>query len=158
MGFDDNRDFKLQGARSALPIWTEFMKRAHQHSQYRNVHPFNPPEGIVTEEIDADTGEVATSRCPHVRSEVFIAGTQPVQICHVHGGSGGTQVAGWEPVQPQPVTESGSHEPGENPPVVAAARPNASHPPRSIPITPSSPPQEEKKKGFWQRLKDAFHH
>jgi penicillin-binding protein 1B len=157
LGFDDSRDFKLQGARTALPIWTEFMKRAHQHSQYRNVHSFEPPDGIVTEEIDADTGEVATARCPNRRSEVFIAGTQPVQICRVHGG-GATQVAGWEPVQQQPVTESASGETNGNPPVVASARTNEPRPPRSITITPASPPQEEKKKGFWQRLKDAFHH
>ena len=32
VGFDDNRDFKLEGAKSALPIWVEFMKRAHQHA------------------------------------------------------------------------------------------------------------------------------
>jgi penicillin-binding protein 1B len=156
VGFDDNRDLKLQGAQSALPIWVDFMKRAHQHSQYRNVHSFDPPEGIVTQEIDADTGEVATSRCPRVRSEVFIAGTQPVQLCHVHGGGAATQVAGWEPIQQQPVTESAPGNLNANPPVVARAN-NERHP-RSIPITPSEQPQPEKKKGFWQRLKDALSH
>jgi penicillin-binding protein 1B len=30
VGFDDNRDLKLEGARSALPIWTEFMLKAYQ--------------------------------------------------------------------------------------------------------------------------------
>src|SRR6059036_3526386 len=29
VGFDDNRDLNLEGARSALPIWTEFMMKAH---------------------------------------------------------------------------------------------------------------------------------
>jgi hypothetical protein len=38
----------------------------------------------VTAEIDADTGELATAKCPKVRSEVFIAGTQPTAVCHVH--------------------------------------------------------------------------
>ena len=85
VGFDDNRDIKLEGARSALPIWAEFMKRAHQHDEYRNVHAFEPPRGIVTAEIDAETGERATPSCPKVRSEVFIEGTQPVEICHLHG-------------------------------------------------------------------------
>ncbi len=28
VGFDDHRDLKLEGAKSALPIWTEFMKQA----------------------------------------------------------------------------------------------------------------------------------
>ena len=84
VGFDDNRDFKLEGARSALPIWTEFMKRAHKHREYRNVHEFEPPEGIVTYDIDADTGQLATPNCPKVRSQPFIAGTQPVEACRLH--------------------------------------------------------------------------
>jgi penicillin-binding protein 1B len=86
VGFDDNRDIKLEGARSALPIWTEFMKRAHQHPEYRNVHEFTAPPGVVTVQIDAETGELATPNCPNVRSEVFIEGTEPVQVCHLHGG------------------------------------------------------------------------
>ncbi len=40
-------ELDLEGARSALPIWTEFMKRAHKHRQYRNVSEFEPPDGIV---------------------------------------------------------------------------------------------------------------
>ncbi len=85
VGFDDNRDIKLEGAHSALPIWTEFMKRAHQHPEYRNVHGFAAPAGVITAEIDADTGELATPNCPNVRSEVFIDGTQPRAACHLHG-------------------------------------------------------------------------
>src|SRR5580704_610443 len=43
-----------RGARSALPIWTEFMKRAHQQPEYRNVHEFAAPSGVVTARIDAE--------------------------------------------------------------------------------------------------------
>jgi penicillin-binding protein 1B len=87
VGFDDNHDIKLEGARSALPIWAEFMKRAHQHEDYRNVHEFEPPRGIVSAEIDAETGELAVPGCPKVRNEVFADGTQPVQVCHLHGNA-----------------------------------------------------------------------
>jgi penicillin-binding protein 1B len=156
IGFDDNRDFKLEGAHSALPIWVEFMKRAHKHSEYRDVHPFEAPSGIVGEEIDPETGEVATARCPTHRTEVFIAGTQPVQICHLHGG--GTQIAGWDPVQTPSETQDSS-----NSGVVAAAgtpekRVGSASRLRSIPIDPSAPApaREEKKKGFWDRLKSVF--
>jgi penicillin-binding protein 1B len=93
VGFDDNRDFKLEGAHSALPIWTEFMKRAHAHREYRNVHGFSAPDGIVTADIDSETGLLATANCPKTRSEVFLAGTQPVEICTLHGG--GTQITDW---------------------------------------------------------------
>jgi len=151
VGFDDNRDFKLEGARSALPIWTEFMKRAHQHRQYRNVHEFEAPEGVVTADIDADNGLLATPGCPKIRSEVFIAGTQPVEACNLHGG-GRTQVSGWDPVAPAT---------GERNPVVAEnGKPVAGPAPvTSISITPATPPQPEpakKSKSFFGRLKDIF--
>jgi len=157
VGFDDNRDFKLEGAKSALPIWTEFMKRAHQHQEYKSVHAFQPPDGIVTVDIDEETGELAAPNCPKIRSEVFIAGTQPLQICHIHG-SGRTLVSGWDPVQ-QPV----SSVTPESSSVVAASQSSpaaqGAPAPRSIPITPPSaaqPEPEKKKKGFFGRLKDIF--
>jgi penicillin-binding protein 1B len=93
VGFDDNRDFKLEGARSALPIWTDFMVLAHKHREYHNVHGFSAPDGIVTADIDPETGQLATARCPKTRSEVFLAGTQPVETCALHGG--GTQITDW---------------------------------------------------------------
>jgi len=86
VGFDDNADIKLTGARSALPVWTEFMKRAHQHAQYSGARDFDPPRGLVTAEIDVDTGELASPACPKVRTEVFLAGTEPVVECRAHAG------------------------------------------------------------------------
>ena len=145
VGFDDNRDFKLEGAHSALPIWVEFMRRAHQHREYRNVRPFEAPDGIVTVDIDADTGELATPRCPHIRSEVFIAGTQPVQACRVHG-DGRTQVAGWDPVQSQPdsvrpVADNRVSDPGAS---------------RVIHVDPQQPQPQTQKKSIWRRIGDLF--
>jgi penicillin-binding protein 1B len=151
VGFDDNRDFKLEGAHSALPIWVEFMKRAHQHREYRNVHEFDAPDGVVTADVDLDTGQLATPSCPNVRSEVFIAGTQPVEVCRLHGG-GRTQVAGWEP----------SALASDKPVVTAEASQNPQAPAlRSIQIAPAPPPQaspqaEKKRKGFFGRLRSIF--
>lgn len=161
VGFDDNRDFKLEGAKSALPIWTEFMKRAHQHAEYKNVHSFQPPDGVVTADIDEETGELATPNCPKVRSEVFIAGSQPLQICHIHG-NGRTLVSSWDPVQQQnapSASESESHSEVaavQSTQPAQAARPRPA--PRSIPVTPqpAQPEPEPRKKGFFGRLKDIF--
>ena len=36
VGYDDDRELNLTGADSALPIWTEFMKRATQYPAYRD--------------------------------------------------------------------------------------------------------------------------
>lgn len=92
VGFDDNRDIKLEGGKSALPIWTEFMKRAHTHREYKNVHGFEPPQGVVSAEVDVATGKLGTGR-----NEVYVAGTQPVD-----GVTGQTQVFGWDvPEEPK---------------------------------------------------------
>ena len=156
VGFDDNRDFRLEGAHSALPIWLEFMKRAHQHREYRNVHSFDAPDGIVTVQIDADTGGLATPACPRVRNQVFIAGTEPVEPCRLHGG-GRTQVAGWEPTASAPSATTPVTQ--ENQPAAIAAAPHIERKrPRSIPVAPAAAPQPqpEQKKGFFSRLKGIF--
>src|SRR5439155_311458 len=72
VGFDDNRELNLEGAKSALPIWTEFMKRALEYKEYRNTKPFEAPEGIVTLDIDPLSGQPATPSCPTHRQEIFI--------------------------------------------------------------------------------------
>jgi penicillin-binding protein 1B len=84
VGFDDNRELNLEGARSALPVWAEFMKRAAKLREYRDARPFKAPPGIVSAEICADSGQRATGYCPNVRNDVFITGTQPVADCEMH--------------------------------------------------------------------------
>ena len=66
VGFDDNRELDLEGAHSALPIWTEFMKRALQYRGYRNARPFEAPDGIVSAQIDPESGMLATPGCPTI--------------------------------------------------------------------------------------------
>jgi penicillin-binding protein 1B len=159
VGFDDNHDFKLEGAHSALPIWAEFMKNAHRHREYHNVHGFDAPDGIVAAEIDSETGELATSSCPKIRTQVFIAGSQPVDVCKLHGG-GRTIVAGWEPTArpPEKIETLDSRRPvlAEAPPPAAKGQGGS----RSIPITPAATPKpapdKNEKKGFFGRIKDIF--
>jgi len=143
VGFDDNKELHLEGARSALPIWTEFMKRAHQFREYRNVKPFEAPDGIVSVLIDPATGQLAAN-CPDARPELFIAGTQPVEICRLHGGRGAaTQVAAWDVTEPQtaPTRE------------LAQRRPAAQQP---APEQKPARPEPEKKRGFFSRIRDLF--
>jgi penicillin-binding protein 1B len=80
VGFDDNRPLGLSGGQSALPIWTEFMKRAAGLIPLRPKR-FTRLEGIVEVEIDPVTGMVATSRCLERRAELFIKGTEPTLAC-----------------------------------------------------------------------------
>jgi penicillin-binding protein 1B len=83
VGFDDHRELNLEGARSALPIWTEFMKRAAKLPEYGDAKPFRAPRGIVSEAV-CSNGHLATSYCPNTRTEYFIDGSQPVTQCSEH--------------------------------------------------------------------------
>jgi penicillin-binding protein 1B len=178
VGFDDGTDIGLEGARTALPIWAEFMKAAHKHRAYRNVSDFLPPDGIVTAEIDPTTGLLASSGCPTHKTEVFIAGTQPVEVCRVHGGGqAASQISTWDvgpaaaPPPPAPVVAPqgpelpGSAQSQQAP--VSAAQPaaTASHSTRkvkSIPVTPASAsdqdqtPKEQENKSLLDKLKGIF--
>jgi penicillin-binding protein 1B len=85
VGFDDNRDLRLEGARSALPIWTEFMNRAAKYRPYRDAAVFRAPAGISSAAICAQSGQLAGPSCPEIRDEFFINGTAPTRICPIHG-------------------------------------------------------------------------
>ncbi|MEO7190702.1 MAG: PBP1A family penicillin-binding protein [Vicinamibacterales bacterium] len=85
VGFDNNQPIGLSGSQAALPIWSAFMRRALAGSP--NV-AFDVPGNIVFEEIDKDTGQLATPNCPRVFREAFLAGTEPKQACETHGGGG----------------------------------------------------------------------
>jgi penicillin-binding protein 1B len=153
VGFDDNRQLDLEGAKSALPVWAEFMKRAHEHREYRNVSEFEPPAGVMSVPIDPLSGQIATAACPKVRTEYFIEGTQPVEQCRLHGG-GATQVASWETSPGTRATDSAASVPA----AAARDRAAAASPP-SQPDPASRPDDEPKKrkKGFFEKLRGLFH-
>jgi len=81
VGFDDYTDLGLEGARSALPIWTEFMSEAARYKQYGDVKPFVPPSGVTQVSVDPQTGKLSGPGCPAGISSYFIDGTQPQTPC-----------------------------------------------------------------------------
>ncbi len=87
VGYDDNRDLNLEGARSALPIWTEFMMKATQLYPPRDPDSMNfaAPPGIDFVRLDADSLVLANPSCQNTFQEAFIAGTAPVSHCPLHG-------------------------------------------------------------------------
>jgi membrane carboxypeptidase/penicillin-binding protein len=57
------------------------MMAAHDSLPYLD---FPEPVGIIHAYICTETGELATDRCPVVRSEVFTEETQPTGLCSKH--------------------------------------------------------------------------
>jgi len=76
VGFDDNRELGLSGSESALPIWTEFMKRASR-LQPLSKRNFTVPKGVRAVEIDPETGLPATKNSSRIETHYFIEGTEP---------------------------------------------------------------------------------
>lgn len=157
IGFDDNRDLGLQGGTTAAPIWADFMMRATALPAYRDVKDFDKPEGVDTTVIDVDTLEVATPNCPVTREEVYVAGSEPTQLCELHGGGHG------------PVTAAGSFlshifgggssnsnanngAAGQNQPADKGGAPGAAGPNGQV----SPAKATEKKKGPLQRFFGIF--
>ena len=81
VGFDDNRELGLSGSQAALPIWTEFMKKAIPLKPLKGKE-FEVPEEIPKVEIDPTTGLLATERCLQREMEFFIKGTEPTLRCY----------------------------------------------------------------------------
>jgi penicillin-binding protein 1A len=74
-----------EGARNAVPVWTEFMIAAHDSLP---IMDFEEPDGIAHLDVCLESGEIATDRCLEVRNEVFIEGNQPTATCHLHPSGG----------------------------------------------------------------------
>jgi len=84
VGYDDYRELKLEGAHSALPIWTDFMKHAALFASYRSGKEFPVADGVTQRQICSESGKLATEFCPSTRGEYFVEGTQPGEACDLH--------------------------------------------------------------------------
>ena len=165
VGFDDSRDLDIEGARSAAPIWMQFMKDALKYREYRDTKPFEAPDGIVTIDIDPETGYPATPACPTHATEVYIAGTQPVGTCPKHGGRMVT-ATGWDTSGPdaapaqQPAAAPGDRMPhitgtggdGQVGAGSVARRAANQIPPDGAQKPPDAPPKKDSKPSFLRRL------
>lgn len=83
VGFDHDRPVRLTGAQAALPIWTDFMKAA---TAAYPPSSFLPPPGVSVVDIDPESGALASPDCPRRTEEAFRRGSEPTQLCPLHGG------------------------------------------------------------------------
>jgi penicillin-binding protein 1B len=83
VGFDDNSQLGLEGSKSALPIWTEFMKKAlAKHPDLGGEEFLTPKTGLTKVTIDASSGLLASPECSgETYEEYFITGTEPTETC-----------------------------------------------------------------------------
>lgn len=77
VGYDDNAEMKMSGARAALPIWTRFMKDVTPNGS----GDFPGPSGVILLKVDPRNGGLMDSTCPSARYEAFIEGMEPQKTC-----------------------------------------------------------------------------
>ena len=78
VGNADNSPMRfISGISGAGPIWQAVMDAYHRG---RPIHPFRRPTGVVSAKVCRATGLLASDDCPHVRDELFVAGTVPRRV------------------------------------------------------------------------------
>jgi len=128
VGYDDDRELRLSGASSALPVWTEFVNRATKLLPYRNPQPFVPPPGIVTAPVEVNTSADPVGQAAIItRQELFIEGTEPRMpqqapgiLSRIFGSKTASAAAPAVVTRPPEAADSG---------VTPSADPNAEQPP-----------------------------
>ena len=105
IGFDRPKKIMndAQGGRLAAPAWTAFMTEVYRRKPAPPDWP--RPASIITREVDLATGLLQTPYCPResVRSEFFIAGTEPTLGCDQHLGFPSTSFEDTIGMAPMPV-------------------------------------------------------
>ncbi len=91
VGFDENQQVgpAETGTRAAAPIWLEYMKAATKDME---IQDFSVPEGITQVTVDAETGNLPSSRSKKLISEYFIDGTAPGQKKTLPNGEISTEI------------------------------------------------------------------
>ncbi len=78
-GFDEEKTLGKGefGGVASLPVWTEYMKGAHEGLPARS---FPVPENVVFVNIDNNTGQLVSAQSNQVVRQAFIEGTEPTGI------------------------------------------------------------------------------
>jgi len=151
VGNDDYTDIKIDGARAAAPIWTEFMLRARKLRRYSDMKPFTPPAGVIPVQIDRATNLPADESCLDQYQVYFIDGTVPTATCgHPDGPSRNIfqrmfGIGGHHELVIPPVTQ-----PTQTVTPSAPGQPQTANPNEQPAQSPT--PETKKKRGFWKRI------
>ena len=78
VGYDNNSQTRLSGARAALPIWARFAMETRPTMGYSD---FTPPRGVQSTWIDPRNGRRAHSGCSQRQREYFLRGFMPEIGC-----------------------------------------------------------------------------
>jgi penicillin-binding protein 1A len=90
-GFDKPKTIvrAAAGGRYAAPVWGHFMRSVYYGKPplLRKPAAWELPANVTTRQIDRLTGKLPAPGCPteFVRNELFVSGTEPTDVCDLHG-------------------------------------------------------------------------
>lgn len=170
LGFDQPKTIVNNGFAGdlAVPVWASFMKAA-THGDPPDW--FTRPDSIIGVNVCRMSGKLPNAGCGSVEitdpdgmvetrsmvyTDYFVKGRQPTTLCPLHPyplGASGTAIAALAGTSPAPqprATSGGTYSaPGVQVGTPVPVTGGVITPP--VPQSPS-PPQPEKKKGFWRKL------
>jgi len=77
----------MSGAQAAAPILVDILNELYPNGFSSS---FRRSAGVISKEVCSYSGMIPNKSCPHVKSELFITGNEPSEICNYHNGPGGT--------------------------------------------------------------------
>jgi penicillin-binding protein 1B len=83
VGYDDHKDLGLLGGEAAVPIWTDFVKRALELRPDLNAAKFRQPPGLETVEVCGGSGLLAGEHCAQKQRLLLAAYLLP-SFCYSH--------------------------------------------------------------------------
>ncbi|MBV9494475.1 MAG: PBP1A family penicillin-binding protein [Acidobacteria bacterium] len=83
IGFDDGHSVRLAGGDACVPIWTNYMNKVV--GLVPDVE-WQRPDDVVERIVDPESGMLATPACPETKTEIFVRGTEPTEVCPLHTG------------------------------------------------------------------------
>jgi penicillin-binding protein 1B len=152
IGNDDYTDLKLEGGKTAGPIWADFMKHAVQLPEYSDTRQFTPPNGVSTVRLDKVTNLVADASCPSDYDAVFLDGTAPTQTCDQSAGDQRNVFQKLFGIDKPTTVAPGTPANGPALPPPQAGAQTAAAPTQPGPAPPPPDQQQKKKRGFFGRL------
>ncbi len=78
---DNEPMYQVTGVSGAAPIWHDFMETVLRS---RPVQDFARPAGLAEIEVCALSGLLPNPDCPHRVQELFLAGSEPREVCPMH--------------------------------------------------------------------------
>jgi penicillin-binding protein 1A len=87
VGFDTRKRIVsgASGATFAVPLWTRFMREATRGTKVKH---FSTPKGVISRTVCLHSHKLANEYCPDTYKEIYIAGTEPTEICEIHTKDG----------------------------------------------------------------------